>query len=106
MIFPKIISNRDEKIKIVLNESVYSGLSVLDLSKIQVYTFWYNYIKERYGDKAQLCCTDIDSFIIHMKTEDFSNDVKDDEQKLTHQIMKLADLYQKKKVKSKWLNER
>lgn len=41
--------------------------------------FWYNCIKEKYVEKVQLCYNDADTFIIHMKTKDFPNNVKNDE---------------------------
>ena len=37
--------------------------------------------RDKYGVKAQLGYIDTDRFIIHIKTEDFSNYVKDDEEK-------------------------
>ena len=40
-----------------------------------MYEFWYDYISPKYGDKAKLCYTDTDSFIIHIKTEDFFEDI-------------------------------
>ena len=43
-----------------------------------MYEFWYNYIKPKYGDKAQLCYIDTDSFDIYIKTEDFYKDIADD----------------------------
>ena len=46
-------------------------MSILDISKILMYKFWYDYISPKYGDKAKLCYTDTDSFIIYIKTEDF-----------------------------------
>ena len=36
-----------------------------------MYKFWYDYIKPKYEDRAKLCYTDTDSFIIHIITEDF-----------------------------------
>ena len=36
-----------------------------------MYKFWHDYIKPKYADRAKLCCTDIDSFIIHIITDDF-----------------------------------
>ena len=33
--------------------------------------FCYDYINPKYGDRAKLCYTDTDSFIIYIKTEDF-----------------------------------
>ena len=44
-----------EKIEIFMNKPVYLGLSVLGLSKILIYEFWYNYVKPKYGEKAKLC---------------------------------------------------
>ena len=38
-----------------------------------MYEFLYDYIKPKYGDKAKLCY--MDSFIIHIKTEDFYKDI-------------------------------
>ena len=50
---------------------LYLGMSILDISKTLMYEFWYDYIGPNYGDKAKLCYTDTDSFIINIKTEDF-----------------------------------
>ena len=46
-----------------------------------MYEFWYDYIKPKYQDKAKLCYTDTDSFIIHIKTEDFQKDIANDVEK-------------------------
>ena len=43
-----------------------------------MYEFWYHYIKPKYGDRAKLCYTDSDSFIIHIITEDFYEDISHD----------------------------
>ena len=43
-----------------------------------MYEFWYDYIGPKYGDKAKLCYTDTDSFIINIKTEDFFEDISND----------------------------
>ena len=36
-------------------------LSILDLSKNQMYKFWYDYVKPKYGENAKLCYMDIQS---------------------------------------------
>ena len=41
---------------------------------ILIYEFWYDSIKLKYQDNATLCYMDKDSFIIHIKTEDFYED--------------------------------
>ena len=46
-----------------------------------MYEFWYNYIKPKYGDKARLCYMNTDSFVIHIKTEDFYKGIANDVEK-------------------------
>ena len=60
-----------KKTKLKMNKPIYLGISILDISKTLMYEFWYDYIKPKYQDKAKLCYTDTDSFIIYIKTEDF-----------------------------------
>ena len=52
-----------------MNKPVYLGMSILSISKTLIYKVWYDCIKPKYPDRAKLCCTDTDSFIIPM-TED------------------------------------
>ncbi|CAG8825522.1 6099_t:CDS:2, partial [Cetraspora pellucida] len=51
------------KASVTLNKPIIVRASVLGLSKLLMYRFWYGYIKERYGDKAQLGYMNTDSFI-------------------------------------------
>ena len=53
-----------------MNKPVYLGLSVLGTGKVVMYEYWYDYIKPKCGDKAKLCYTDMDSFIVHVISED------------------------------------
>ena len=70
-----------EKTKIKMNNPVYLGFSILEISKTLMYEFWYDYMKPKYGDKVKLCYMDTDSFIMHIKTEDFYKDIADDVEK-------------------------
>ena len=60
-----------KKTKVKMNKSVYLCLSILDISKTLMYEFWYDCIKPENKDNAKLCYMDTDSFVIHVKTEDF-----------------------------------
>ena len=60
-----------KKAKVKMNNPVYLGLSILEISKILMHEFWYYYMKPKYGDNLKLCYMDTDSFIMQIKTEDF-----------------------------------
>ena len=55
------------KIQILMNKPVYLGLSILELSKIVMYGFWYEYVKPKYSERTKWCYMDTDSFIVHAK---------------------------------------
>ena len=67
-----------KKIQILMNKPAYLGLSILELGKILMYGFWYDYVKPRYGDKSKLCYMGIDSFIVHIKTDDIYKKIAKD----------------------------
>ena len=60
-----------KKIKLKMNKPAYLGLSILEISNTLMYEFWYNYMKPKYGRNAKLRYMDADSFILHIKTEDY-----------------------------------
>ena len=60
-----------KKVEVKMNKSIYLAQAILDISKILMYEFWYDYIKPKYGDKAKFCYTDTDSFVINIFTETF-----------------------------------
>ena len=70
-----------KKTKVKINKPVCLGLSILEISKTLMYKFWYDYMKPEYGDNVKLCYMDTDSFIMHIKTEDFYVDTADDVKK-------------------------
>ena len=50
-----------------MNGPVHLGLSILQLSKILIYRFWYDSVKPKYSKKGKLCYMDTDSFIVYIK---------------------------------------
>ena len=73
-----LLATKLKKTKVKMNKPVYLGMSILDIIKTLMYEFWYDYIKPKYGDRAKLCYTDTDSFVIHIITEDFFEDISND----------------------------
>ena len=67
-----------KKSKVKMNKPIYLGLSILEISKILMYEFWYDYMKSKYNDNVRLCYMDTDSFVMHIKTNDFYKDVASD----------------------------
>ena len=59
------------KTRVKLDKPIYLGLFILDISKILMYEFWYDYMKPKYGNDVKLCYMDTDSLIMNIKTEDF-----------------------------------
>ena len=56
-----------KKTEIFINNPVHLGLSILELSKILMYEFWYDYVTSKYAEKTKLWYMDTDSFILYMK---------------------------------------
>ena len=67
-----------KKTEVKMNKPIYLAQVILDISKTLMYEFWYDYIKSKCGDKARLCCTDTDRFIMYVKTDDFYKDINND----------------------------
>ena len=73
-----LVSVHMKKTSLIMNKPVYLGMCILDLSKIIMFDFHYNYIKPKYGKQAKLLFTDTDSFLYEIQTEDFYKDIAGD----------------------------
>ena len=63
--------------KVLMKKPVYLGQTILDLSKIVMYEFNYDYKKPKFKD-LKLCYMGTDSLVYHVKTEDFYADIAND----------------------------
>ena len=64
------------KSKLLLDKPVYTGMTILDNSKILMYDFFYNELKEQYGPKCELLYTDTDSLLVEIETDDVYKDIE------------------------------
>ena len=64
------------KTKLVLNKPVYTGMTILDNSKILMYDFFYNELKKQYGSRCELLYTDTDSLLLEIEMDDVYKDIE------------------------------
>ena len=71
-----------------MNKPVHLGRSVLEISKILIHEFCYDYVKPKYVEKINLCYMDNECFIVYIKTDDvYKLDLKMLKLDLIFQIM-------------------
>ena len=102
-----------ERTRILINKLVFLGSSILEIIKIVICEFWYDYVKLKYGEKEKLCYMDTDGFIVYIKTEDIYTEIS---RKTLKQDLNLKfqnsnyeldrPLPKEKNEKNNWINER
>ena len=73
-----LVSVHMKKTSLTMIKPIYLGMCILDLSKTIMYDFYYNYLKQKYGDKVKLLFSDTDSLMCEIETEDFYKDISGD----------------------------
>ena len=92
----------------LLNKPIYVGMCILDLSKVHMYNFHYNFIVKKYESSATLLFTDTDSLAYIIETEDVYEDMKQNSELFdTSELIKSNPLYSSvnKKVIGKFKDE-
>ena len=73
-----LVATSKSRLALKLNKPAYIGICILELSKVLMYEFHYDYIKNKYDNKSKQLFTDTDSLMYEIKTEvvyeDFSSD--------------------------------
>ena len=95
-----------ERIRTHMTTLVYLALTILKISKIIIYEFWYDFVKPKYREKTKLCYLDTNSFIVYIKTENIYIDITQYvETRFDTSNYELERPLSKEK-KSNWINER
>ena len=69
-----LVAIQKSKIKLTLNRQAYVAMYILNLSRVLMYEFHYDYIKNEYNKKWKSLFTDIDSnYSAKLKFYDDSN---------------------------------
>ena len=71
MLYENLMGCEIGKIEVTMNKPLYLSQAILDLSKLVMYEFHYDYMVPKYGEDLKLCYMDTDSLVYHFKTEDF-----------------------------------
>lgn len=64
-----------KQLKVMYDKPLYLGFTILDISKLIMYNFIYNFLKPRYDKNVNILYTDTDSLILEIFTENFYNDI-------------------------------
>lgn len=70
-----LVGAENKIVKLKLNKPVYIGQTILDLSKLVMYDFHYNFMRKMYGEKNNLLFTDTDSLMYEIETSNLDGDI-------------------------------
>ncbi|XP_071054946.1 uncharacterized protein [Onthophagus taurus] len=77
-VFGKTMENVDKRVDVRLVTSWEDiCFAVLEISKLLMYQFYYDFLKPKFGSEIQLCYMDTDSFTVSITTDDVYAFVKD-----------------------------
>ena len=69
-----LVAIQKSKVSLKLNKPAYIGMRILELGKVLMCEFHYDYMKNKYGNQLKLLFTGTDSFMHEIKTEDVYED--------------------------------
>ena len=73
-----LVSVNMAKKEVVLNKPIAIGQAILDLSKVVMFNFHYDYVLKKWPGKVKLLATDTDSLMYEIRTSDFFRDINPD----------------------------
>ena len=85
-----LVTIRKSKVTTKLNTPAYTGRCILELSKVLMYEFHYDYIKNKYCNNSRLLFTDTDSLIYEVKTEYVNKDSNNHKEIFDFEFIRLS----------------
>lgn len=83
-----------EKTRNEMKKPIAVGMAILDISKVVMYEYYYNFLKIKYGDKMRLAYTDTDSFLFQVETDDYFADMKENLERYDTSDFPMNNIYQ------------
>ena len=74
---PDLVMIRGARTRVELNKLIAVGFCILEISKLIMYRFYYEVLKEKYADRCTLLFTDTDSFCCEIGTRDLYEDFEE-----------------------------
>ena len=74
----QLLEIKMKKSEILMIQPVFLVLSILELSTVLVYNFWYEYVKPKDDEKAKLCYMDTDT--AYIKIDDIYKGIAEDDE--------------------------
>lgn len=90
-----------KRTSIVMDKPISLGMAILDISKVVMYEYYYDFLKPKYGNNIKLTYTDTDSFILDVKTDDFYNDMKENLSRYDTSDYAIDNIYNMPRVNKK-----
>ena len=75
-----LVAILNSKVTLTLNKPSYIRMCIFELIKVLMCEFYYDYIKNKYGNNTRLLFTDTDSLVYEIKTEDVYKDLRSDKE--------------------------
>lgn len=72
----KLVAIELYKTEVFMNKPIIIGASILEISKLKMYSFHYDHMNKYFGDNCKILYTDTDSFIYYILTDNFYEHIK------------------------------
>ena len=94
----ELVVARKNKVTLTFNKPAYIGMLILELNKVLMYKFHYDYIKNKHGNNSRILFTNTDALMYEIKIEDVYEDFSNDKE-----LFDISNYSTKSKYYDNWL---